>query len=183
MSYTGTNEVIDYMAVTQAPKGVATNGNTLRPEDAYRMIGLVEDRNFDFEKWIFRPTMANNIQGYRSDAAAPADAAGGFVQSLMRAIGDKMSGDTWAGYPVVKSAVVRANQTKGTGTSLTEVFGGQWSHLLNGMYGAVEFASSTESDNAFIQDQTVIRALVFTDFVPRYEGAFIWAKLLLNTVN
>jgi len=183
VTYTGTNEVIDYMASTPAPKGVGANGNTLRPEDGYRMIGLLEDRNFDFSKWIFRPTMANNIQGYRADAAAPADAAGGFVQSLMRAIGDRMTGDNWCGYPVVKSAVVRNNQTKGSGSNLTEVFGGQWEHLLNGMYGAVEFATSTDSDNAFIQDQTVIRALVFTDFVPRYEGAFIWAKLLLNQVN
>ena len=77
--YTGSNEVVQYKDVTPAPKGIGANGNTLRPEDGYRMIGLIEDRNFEFEGWIFRPTMANNVQGYRADAAAPADAAGAFV--------------------------------------------------------------------------------------------------------
>ncbi len=181
--YAGSNEVIDYKSVTPAPKGIATNGNRLRPEDGYRMIGLIEDRNFQFGKWIFRPTMANNIQGYRADAATPDDAAGSFVTAMMRAIGDKMPGDSFAGFPVVKSAVIRNTRSKGSASNLTEIFGGQWEHLLNGMYGAVEVATSTESDNAFIQDQTVIRTMVFTDFVPRYEGAFVWYDLLLNSMN
>ncbi len=181
--YTGTNEVIQYKDQTPAPKGIGGNGNTLRPEDGYRMIGLLEDRNFEFEGWIFRPTMANNIQGYRADAAAPADAAGAFVQSMMRAIGDRMKGDVWCGFPVTKSAVVRNTRSKGSASNLTEVFGGQWSHLLNGMYGAVEFATSREADDSFKQDQTVIRALVYTDFVPRYEGAFVHYDFLLNSVN
>lgn len=181
--YAGTNEVINYSGVSPTPKGVATNGNILRPEDGYRMIGLIEDRNFEFKGWIFRPSMANNIMGYRGDAAAPSDAAGNFVQSFMRSISERMPAENWVGYPVTKSAIVRADQTKGTGTSLTEVFGGQWEHLLVGMHGAVEFASSDQSDNAFIQDQTVIRALIHVDVVPRYEGAFIWYKNLINTVN
>lgn len=181
--YNGTNEVIDYKGVTPAPKGIGANGNVLRPEDGYRMMGLIEDRNFEFKKWIFRPTMANNVLGYRADAAAPADAAGGFVQGLMRAFGDRMPNDTWCGYPVVKSAVVRNNRTKASGTGLTEVFGGQWEHMLNGMYGAVEFASSNQTGSTFQQDQTAIRALVHTDFVLRYEGAFVWYDLLVNSTN
>lgn len=183
VQFTGTNEVINYAGVTPAPKGVATNGNTLRPEDSYRMIGLVEDRNFEFQGWIARPTMANNIAGYRADAAAPADAAGGFVQGLTRALAERMPVDNWAGYKMTKSAIIRNDQTKGSGTGLTEIFGGQWEHMLMGMFGAVEFASSDQSDDAFKQDQTVIRALVHVDSAPRYEGAFIWYKTLLNTTN
>jgi len=181
--YTGTNEVIDYAGQTPAPRGVGTNGNVLRPEDAYRMVGLIEDRNFEFKGWIMRPTVANNASGYRADAAAPADAAGQFVQGMMRAMGDKFPGTAFGGYPVTKSAVVKNTQAKGSASNLSDVFGGQWDHLLVGTYGAVEIASSNAGDSTFPQDQTMIRALVFTDIVPRYEGAFIWYKQVLQQLN
>lgn len=177
--YTGTNEVIDYAGTTPAPSGIGTNGNTLKPEDGYFMVGLIEDRNFEFKGWIMRPTLANNITGFRADAAAPADKAGQFVQGMMRAISDKLPGDNFCGYKVTKSAVVKNTQSKGSASNLTDVFGGQWEHLMVGTYGAVEVASSVHGDSTFPQDQTLIRSLVFTDIVPRYEGAFIWYKQVL----
>lgn len=183
IQYTASNQLIDYATSTPTPKGVDTNGNALRPEDGYRMIGQIEDRNFEFTGWIARPSLANNIMGYRADAAAPKDAAGQFVQSLTRAVAERMPADNWVGYKMTKSAIVRGDQTKGTGTSLTELFGGQWEHMLMGMFGAVEFASSDQSDDAFKQDQTVIRALVHVDSAPRYEGAFIYYKQLVNSTN
>ena len=184
VTYTGTNQLIQYQSVTPAPKGIGTDGNTLRPEDGNRMIGLIEDRNFEFSGWIMRPTMANNILGYRADAVAAKDAAGGFVQSLMRAVTDRVPSDNWCGYKTTKSAVVRNNQTKGaSGATLTEVFGGQWEHLMVGMYGAVEFAASNQAGNTFAKDQTQIRALVHCDIAPRYESCFVWYGLLINNVN
>lgn len=181
--YTGTNEVIDYAATTPAPAGVATNGNRIRPEDAYNMVGLIEDRNFEFSGWIFRPRLANSFQGYRADAVTIDDKAGAFVASMMRAMADRMPGENWGGYKVTKSAVVRNNQVKGSsGSTLTEVFGGQWEHLMLGMFGAVEFAASNQAGNTFAKDQTQIRALVYVDSAPRYEGAFCWYKQLLPTV-
>jgi hypothetical protein len=38
-------------------------------------------------------------------------------------------------------------------------------------------------DSTFPQDQTLVRALVFTDVVPRYEGAFVWYKQVLKQLN
>jgi HK97 family phage major capsid protein len=183
VSYTGTNQLIDYAALTPAPTGVATDGNKLRPEDASRMIGLIEDRNFQFSGWIMRPTLANATTGYRADAVSAGDAAGTFVTNLMRSFSEKMPGNVWGGYPVSKSATVRNDQTKGSGTGLTEVFGGQWEHLLQGMYGAVEITSSNVAGNALQTDQTYVRAVMICDAVPRYEGAFIWYKALLNSGN
>ena len=174
--YTGANEVIDYAGTSPTPSGVGANGNDLKPEDGYFMIGLIEDRNFEFKGWIMRPTLANNITGFRADAAAPADKAGQFVHGMMRAISDKLPGDNFCGYKVTKSAVVKADNSKGSASNLTDVFGGQWEHLMVGMYGAVEVASSIHGDSTFPQDQTLIRTLVFTDIVPRYEGAFIHYK-------
>jgi hypothetical protein len=65
---------------------------------------------------------------------------------------------------------------KSSATNLTDVFGGQWEHLMVGTYGAVEIASSVHGDTTFPQDQTLIRSLVFCDIVPRYEGSFVWYK-------
>lgn len=183
VNYTGTNQLIQYQSVTPAPKGIGTDGNTLRPEDGNRMVGLIEDRNFEFSGWIFRPTMANNILGYRADAVAAKDAAGGFVQSLIRAVTDRVPSDNWCGYKTTKSAVIRNNLTKGAGTNLTELFGGQWEHLMIGMYGAVEFATSNQAGNTFAQDQTQIRAIAHVDSAPRYEGAFCWYPYLINATN
>ena len=175
--YTGANEVIDYAGSSPAPTGLGATGNDLKPEDAYYMIGLVEDRNFEFSGWIMRPTLANSIAGFRADAAAPSDKAGQFVQGMMRAISEKLPGDNWGGYKVTKSAVVKATDSKGGGTAnLTDVLGGQWEHLMVGTFGAVEVASSVHGDSTFPQDQTLIRSLVFTDVVPRYEGAFVRYK-------
>lgn len=183
VNFTNTNQVIAYQSLTPAPKGIATNGNTLRPEDGNRIIGLLEDRNFEFNGWIMRPTMANNILGYRADSVAAGDAAGGFVQSLMRAVTDRVPSDNWCGYKTTKSAVIRNNLTKGSSSVLTEIFGGQWEHLMVGMYGAVEFAASNQAGNTFKQDQTQIRALVHCDVVPRYPGAFAMYQYLVNGVN
>jgi hypothetical protein len=127
--------------------------------------------------------MANNILGYRGDATSPGDAAGGFVQSLVRAVTDRVPSENWCGYKTTKSAVIRNNQTKGSNTACTEIFGGQWEHLMVGMYGAVEFAASNQAGNSFKQDQTQIRALVHVDVVPRYPGAFAWYGLLNNATN
>lgn len=183
--FTDTNQLVDYAGLTPAPKGVAAAGNTLRPEDGYRMAGLIEDRNFDVDSfgWIMRPSMANNVLGYRADAASPADAAGGFVHALTRLMGDRIPSTSWCGMPVTKSAVVKNDYTKGSGTSLTEVFGGIWQHWMLAMYGVVELATSTEAGNAFQNDQTFVRALMHCDAAPRYEGAFIRFKELKNTVN
>lgn len=179
--FTDTNQVIDYAGQTPAPKGVGTNGNTLRPEDGSRMIGLVEDRNFEFTSWIMRPTLANNVTAYRADAVAAGDAAGAFVNNMMRAFSDKMPGDNWLGYKVSKSAVVKNTQAKGSATNLTDVFGGQFEHMLCGMYGAVEITSSNQAGNTFQKDQTAIRTLIFCDMNLRYPGAFVWMKQVLAT--
>ena len=43
---------------------------------------------------------------------------GGYV---MRAIGDRMAGDSWVGFPVVKSAVIRNNRGQKPKSLWTEI--------------------------------------------------------------
>ncbi len=184
--YTGTNQLVAYESQTPAPKGVGTNGNVIRPEDGYRMAGIIEDRFaaiFEGFGWICRPSLANNLLGFRADAAAPADAAGAFVQSMMRLFGDRIPTANWCGYPMTKSAVLVNNLTKGSGTSLVEMFGGIWSAWLLGMYGVVDVATSTQAGTTFQADQTAVRTLMICDAAPRQEGAFIRYGALINSTN
>lgn len=168
--YTGSDEVLDYTAST-----VGTDGNTLNPQDGYLMSAAIEDRNFDLNnwKWIMRPKMWGKIASFRSSSGAvtTADQLGLFVQDLTRTLGAGAPAQ-WCGYPVVRSAQVRNTLTKGGGTGLTEIFGGVWNEFLQGMYGAVEFATATQGDTMFAQDQTMIRGILHCDSVPRYSGAF-----------
>jgi hypothetical protein len=144
------------------------------------MAGQVEDRNFDLERgfgWIMRPRLWATIAGVRGDTISAGDQAGPFVQSITRAISDGI-GSNWCGYKVTRSSQVSASGAKGaTSTGLTQCWGGVWSEFLMGMYGSVEFATA-QGETAFQSDQTLVRAILHCDCVPRYPGAFIYYKLL-----
>ena len=181
VNFTGSNELIDYAATTSpAPKGLGSNGNVIQPEDGFRMAGLVEDRNFELTGWIMRPLTWAGVASRRASAVTAADEAGTFVQGITRELGAN-AGNTWCGYKVTKSAVIRNDQTKGSsGATLTEVWGGQWEHMLLGMYGAVEFTTGSTGDTQLATDQTHVRALMTCDATPRYRGAFVYYKQLVR---
>lgn len=169
--YDSSNEVLTHVAST-----VGADGNTLNPQDGYLMSAAIEDRNFDLNgwKWIMRPKMWGKIASFRSSSGAvtTADQLGLFVQDLTRKLGDGAPAQ-WCGYPVVRSSQLPNNLTKGSsGATLTEIWGGVWSEFLQGIYGAVEFASNPMGEATFTQDQTLIRGIMHCDSVPRYPGAF-----------
>lgn len=167
IQYGATDQVISFTAAT-----VGTNGNTLQPQDGYSMAGRIEERNFQFEGWIFRTQLFAKISGYRADAVAIGDQAGPFVQSLTRGFGDGV-GNSWVGYPATTSNVIINTRSKGSASNLSEVWGGQWSKLTIGMYGAIEYAMSRDAGTAFAQDQTLIRGILFADVGTPYPGAFV----------
>lgn len=176
--YDSSNEVLSYTAST-----TGTDGDTLSPQDGYLMSSAIEDRNFDLGswKWIMRPKMWGKIASFRSSsgAATTADQLGLFVQDLTRKLGDGAPAQ-WTGYPVVRSSQLPNNLSKGSsGNVLTEIWGGCWNEFLQGMYGAVEFASSVQGDSEFTNDQTRIRGILHCDAVPRYPGAFARCTQLL----
>jgi len=183
IQYTGTGELFDYAAATPAPKGIGTDGNSLKPEDGYNMAGQILDRNFDDNtfKWVGRPKLRNGIVGYRSDAITAGDKAGTFVQDLTRGFSYSAQSN-WCGYEFVTSAQVRTDQTKGSsGATLTELFGGCWENCYLGMYGAVQFDMNKDGgDSSFQADQTLIRAKMFGDVAFVHPGAFAYYKLLLS---
>ena len=174
--YTGTNQIIGYTAGL-----TGANGDTLLPEDGYKMAGQIEERNFDFEGWIFRTQLWAKVTGARTDAIVPGDGAGPFAQSLFRSVGEGI-GKQWDGWPVTTSNVIKNTITKGSTTNCSEMFGGAWSKLTIGMYGAIEFAMSNQAGTAFAQDQTLVRGILFCDVGTPYPSAFVRCTSLLTYV-
>jgi hypothetical protein len=182
INYTGTNELIDYATTTPAPSGVDTNGNNVYPEDGYMMAALVEDRSFDVDgfKWIMRGKMKGTVVSYRTGAAAATDQAGPFAQDLTRALGFRAP-PNWCGYDIVTSSQVRNTVTKGNRSNNSEIFGGVWNNLIQGIYGAMEFATATQGDTMFAADQSMIRGILYCDSVLRYPGSFVWYKEVIQS--
>lgn len=183
VNYSGTDQVVlftDYLS--GAADGIGNDGNTLLPQHGYDMAGIIEDRfneKFDGFGWVARPRMVNKILGFRADAVTTGDQAGAFVQSMFRLFNEKGGGEQWCGHRVTKSSVIRGSLTKGSGTSLTDFWGGIWPYYLLGMYGAVEVAVSNQAGSTFQNDQTAMRTILHCDGAPRHEGAFIYHTSLL----
>lgn len=159
----------------------AANGDTIRGQDVYRMIAAVEESNAEFEGWIMRPKTLYKYYQLRADAVAQGDAAGPFLFNLIREAGDGTDA-MLGGYKVTKSTQVSQVRAKGSSTSLTYVLGGMWSDVLIGMFGAIEFAATTQGDTSFTNDQMWVRGIVSADIQLRHEAAFVLMDNLDTTL-
>jgi len=170
--YTATDEVL---AITASVTG--TDGDTMQPQDGYKLIGRIEDRNFEFTGWQMRAMTWATISSVRAAAVTTTDALGPFVQDITRAIGAS-PGESYCGYKVTKNNLISNTITKASGTNLSEVWGGAWNQLFIGMYGAIELATANQGDTSFLADQSILRGILHCDVVPAYPGAFAYVKEL-----
>lgn len=152
--------------------GQGVNGDRLVGQDAYRMIAAVEESNAEFDAYVMRPKTLYKFYQLRADAVGQGDQAGPFLYNLIREAGDGVDA-TIAGHRCVTSTQVSQTRSKGLASNLTYLIGGMFSDALIGMFGAIEFAATTVSDSAFINDQTWVRGILSADFAVRHEAAFV----------
>jgi HK97 family phage major capsid protein len=150
-----------------------TDGDRLVGEDVYRFITAVEEANAEFEGFVMRPKTWFKYHQLRVDAVTQGDKAGMFLFSLIRDQGDGMPKPSLAGYPVTKSTLVSQARSKGAKSNLTYIAAGQWSEMLIGMFGAVEFAATNVGDTPFQFDQTWVRGILSADVALRHEASFV----------
>jgi HK97 family phage major capsid protein len=154
-----------------------TGGDYVKAEDIYRMIAIIEENNAEFEAFIMRPKTLYKYYQLRADAIGQGDRSGMFLLNLIREAGDGTK-PMLGGYPVVKSTQVSQVQSKvlpsgnSTPNNLTYVTFGMWSDMLIGMFGAIEFAATTQGDTSFTNDQTWVRGILSADIQLRHENAF-----------
>lgn len=174
--------VINTQGVTQIQSSSQTaNGDNIVGQDIYRFVAAVEEANAEFTGFVMRPKSLYKYMQLRSDSVAQGDNAGPFLFSLIREGGEGVK-PKLAGYDVTTSTQVSQNRTKGTSTNLTYIVGGWWEQMLIGMFGAIEFAATTQGDTAFTRDQTWVRGILSADSQLRYPASFCWCDSL-STIN
>lgn len=73
------------------------------------------------------------------------------------------------GYPWAVSTQIPTNLTKTSGTSLSEIYFGNWEELIIGQWGSLILSASTEAGGAFVADQTWIKIIQEVDVALRHE--------------
>ena len=157
-----------------------TNGDTFTPEDVTKIIGLYYS-GLDDEPatgWIMRPMLWAAIANRRGDAVTAADAKGPFLFWTSRGSMGSAIPEALGGYPVFNSTNASANRTKGSGTTLVYVLFGNFRRLIIGRSGAIELAASDQIK--FLQDKTVIRAVLRSDCGLAHEESFVFTDTMLE---
>lgn len=175
--------LINYAGIqTHVAATTGTDGDTFQPEDIADMIGKVEERNATFRSWIMRPRMYSKLRNRRADAVTAADGKGMFLFDLLRSVTDDMHRDRGMGelegHSVVKSTNVSNTRTKGAGTALTYILGGDFTDYVMALSGVIEFLVANQGDTMIQQDQTWVRGIQLVDGAPRHEASFIYCDTL-----
>lgn len=188
-SATAPKGLINYASiVTHTASGTPADGNSgypILPEDVYKMIAKVEEKNAVFKSWIMRPLMWTYIVNRRADAVTAGDGKGGFVFNVWRELAEgmnieRMKVGNLAGYPVHKSTQISNTRTRGSGTTNnTYILGGDFSDYMLALSPTVEFAMTQVGDTPFANDQTWLRAILPHDGAPRREASFVFSDNLL----
>lgn len=167
--------VINVASTYSTARGVGTNGNTLLPEYGDLFPALIGERSFNMDSdkgaWVMRPTAYASAQGVRGDAVVPGDMSGPLVDILRRFAEGAPS--QWRGRRVVQTTNIKGDKTKGSGTSLSDVFYGLWNHCIVATYGAVQFKEGHDG-NSFLRGQYLMRATMYGDIGFEYPSAFLY---------
>lgn len=154
---------------------VGTDGNTVEPEDMDALAAEIEENEIDISNFtlVMRPKMRQALANRRADAVTANDGKGPFVFLDMAVNATMGNRQTVRGYRTVTSTQVPNNLSKGSsGATLTQIIGGVFQHAIIGRHGVMEFATATQGTNEFTRDETLLRAIEYVDFMPRYEEAF-----------
>jgi HK97 family phage major capsid protein len=166
-------------SVTLHACSTGNDGDTIRPEDPALIQGLYEtsDDPDPATGWIMRPMLWACLVNRRTDAVAAGDAAGPFAFWTSR--GDITAGvnKTLQGVPVHTTTNLSNNDTKGaSGATLHRLVYGNFRRMLIGRAGALELAASEHI--RFLQDKTVIKAILRSDMGLEHEQSFVVTRNL-----
>jgi HK97 family phage major capsid protein len=170
----GTDQVMLRTATT-----VATDGNTLQPQDFIKLSQALPDPVQAMPKTflLYTPT-AVAIMSRRADAVTAADQAGPFVFEINRDPATGLPPGLY-GNKVVTSYNVPSNRVKGAGTNLTILLCGAFSDWYIARSGVVEF--DTDPYTNFASVQTRLRTIQLLDAGPRHNASFGYIDSLLPT--
>jgi len=158
---------------------VDTNGNTIDAEDIALILARYEEGK-DPEQptaWIMRPSMWATLQNRRADAVSANDKKGPFLFPVSRGDFGRAPEKRLQDIPVITTLQAAADRVKGSGTTLQYILLGNFNRWVIGRSGALELAASDQV--RFLQDQTVLKAILYSDAGPEHEESFVLTDTLL----
>lgn len=175
--------LLNYSGVNSITAGtVATDGNTLNPEDLGKMVNKVEEDNIDIEAdgftWAMRSGLHWDIMNRRTTPYS-GGTNGQWLFTVNRDDVAKGMPMHLLGAPVIKSNQVPNNRVKGSGLVGSCLIGGAFKHWLIGRVGVLEFSVTDKGDTSFVADQTWMKCIQYVDAAPRYEEAFVYCDNLV----
>lgn len=159
---------------------VATDGNTLEPEDIALIKGLYYSGNDPMAPtaWLCHPMYWAALCNKRADAVSAGDKKGPWIFPVDRGAMGNEPATRLDGVPVYPSTQITRNRSKGASTTLNYLLLGNFNRLIHGMVGVIEIASSEHVK--FLQDKTIIRAILRDDFGVEHEESFVFTDTLVQ---
>lgn len=160
---------------------VGANGDTFEPEDIAKILALFYMGNDPDQPtgWVMRPLMWSAIQNRRADSVTAGDKKGPFMFWTDRGTNQAQIPQSLGGYPVYPTMQTSNNRVKGSGTNLVYILFGNWNRMLVGRAGVIELAVSEHVK--FLQDKTIIRAILRSDMGLEHEESFVLTDTLLES--
>jgi len=163
---------------------VATDGNTLEPQDLVRLYADIENTNAPTDRGFFyamTPILWGGVTSKRASAVGANDNLGPFVfKTALEMIGGGKTAKVVNGYPVHTTTQIPTNRVKGSGTTLTILLGGVGSEWVIARAGVVELTMTNSDSSKFGQRINTMRGSVYMDAGPRHEESFGYIDTLLN---
>lgn len=158
---------------------VGADGNTFEPEDVALIQALYEEGNDPdpATAWIMRPLFWSAIRNKRADAVTAGDKKGPFVFDVTRSVKDGPA-DRLGDVQVVRTTQASKNRSKGSASTLHYVLYGNFRRAIIGRVGVIELATSEHVK--FLQDKTIIRAVLRNDLGLEHEESFVFTDTLVQ---
>jgi len=167
--------------VEYEPRGIANTPNintvAIGTNGGAPTFDYLYDMQYELQKdnayrgnlgYVFHPAVRRRLVKTKV-AQFSTDTGGEYIVQPMTSESSLVS---WMGHPYKMTTQIPIDLTKGNSTNCTEIYFGNWSELLIGMWGTVELRASQETYTAFQSDQTWIRILQEVDIQVRHAESF-----------
>jgi len=169
--------ILNYSGFTSTD-ALGTNGGQFTIKTAKQMMTDLEEVDFDFSTgrfgFLMRPIVVEGLQMQKVSMYSGQTSGKGFVFSPP--IISKQMLEDQIGSKIAVSTHVPKTGKKGTGTNLTQIVYGDWTHFVLGLWAGLELSASNEAsynaNSAWLQNQIWIKADQYYDLAVTNPAAF-----------
>lgn len=150
---------------------IGTNGGNLDVETLYSLMGTLEDANAlgDTLALITNPKGLRKLKRQRI-AQYSGDTGGSYLTAPM--LTDAALSKA-IGLTCLTTTQIPFNLTKGSSTDCTEVYVGNWSELLVGLWGNLEVLATNIGGSAWANNSIEVRLIQNCDVQVRHPASFV----------